>query len=759
MMKASPAWSWRNNNNSPVTPDILDINGYPTSIVNTGVVTNFYVPSQLARPGNYVITWDGTGTIFCGMNNTLVSGSKTSSGGVGAGRYVFSTTDSNFIVGISAIGSPIITNIQVFHADDEPLLLAGQVFGVKFKQRIAQAKFGVLRFLNWQAGNTTNMSSWSERKSVNYFSYGSIDYRPDYYGGVTSASGAAYTVSAPSAWSVLADKVKVIAKINASSSASVSAAVSSGVNTILTIATGDPNATFNSVGETVTISGVTGTWAGLNGTRTVTAASTGSVTVNFDSSALTPGALAGTVLVFHAAVTLNVGSTGAINVLNFQCNALSPSTHLIGGTSQSLACFVYDATLNAWIKQGGDTTALTPGGLINGAPIELMVRLCNEVGAHPYFVMPPFALTPMTDFVPSLATYCQANCASWSIPRFEGPNETWNTISVVPASYANAIANAYGWGSDFQNWYGKVMSTIGQAVNAVYGGTVSTQTKYQVLCGVQTAGGTGAQNPRLSSAKYILQSPQSGYTATAASGWVTHVCCAQYYNPTLQGTGTETTLAAAYAGVNFTASIAGTALTRTGSQTGGPLTSGFTITGVGVNGGILTTGTQTNGGTEPNFTVNNSQTVASQFMTGGVDLTAPITYVQSCGGAASSNNLAAVAALYSGWKTWAKGFGVNKMCGYEGGYSPDFAASGNSATDRLKAASKLASDLVAFTTTNYNNFVGLTDGTFTSEFPSCFTFGGSINNAGYDQQVWSVLVDLYQTPDPPQWTGIVAFNA
>ena len=67
---------------------------------------------------------------------------------------------------------------------------------------------------------------------------------------------------------------------------------------------------------------------------------------------------------------------------------------------------------------------------------------------------------------------------------------------------------------------------------------------------------------------------------------------------------------------------------------------------------------------------------------------------------------------------------------------------------------KLVSALEGYATLNYENFTGLTDGTFTAEFPSCFTLAGSVpsNNA------WSVLEDIYQTPNQPQWNAIVAFN-
>jgi hypothetical protein len=129
-------------------------------------------------------------------------------------------------------------------------------------------------------------------------------------------------------------------------------------------------------------------------------------------------------------------------------------------------------------------------------------------------------------------------------------------------------------------------------------------------------------------------------------------------------------------------------------------------------------------------------------------------YANTANSGSGSFTLSKCAVLYANWKTWALGFGVQKMCGYEGGYSPDFTGGGKSQVDILRAASKLAPSLSGFTTMNYNNFVGLSGNGFTAEFPSCFQLSGMlpVNNA------WSVLDDIYQTPNPPQWNAIVAFN-
>lgn len=608
-MKTGQSWSFMDNSGWPA-PDTLDANGYPTSISNGGVFTVFFVPSQSARPGTYVATWDGNGTIHLGMDHVRVSGSNSSSSG--KGRLVFSTKSSRFIVGIQKIGSPHITNMKVFHADDESALQEGLVFGAKFKQRLLEANFGVIRFLNWQDANTTNVTTWASRKPASYAFYSASEFRPGLYAGVTSNVGAAYRASLPGFQ--LVDKAMVIVKFNASCA---------------------------------------------------------------------------------GPCTLDINGTGAVNVLNEYAGALSADTnsYVEGGTWRSIATLVYDADLKGWIKFGGDV-ALASTGISNGCPPELMIRLCAEVGAHPHFIAPALAVDPLTDYIPRLAALCRSEGPAWMVPRFEGPNELWNRAAgFLPSGYAVAKAGAYGWGPDLHNWYGKVMSVMGQAVSAAYGGN---RNAYQVLCGVQTATGrsmegTAASNARLSSAKYVSQAgpAQAPYTKSPAARWVTHVCCAQYYTPSDHGSPREREQAAEYARAA---------------------------------GDVARQASIANG------------------------------YARSSDGGAGPFTLQRVAEMYANWKAWTLSFGVRNMCGYEGGYSPDLGGSPH--VRALRAASKRAECLDAFTTTNYRNFVNLSGPDFKAEFPSCFQLSGSTPT----DNAWSVLDDIYVTPDPPQWKAIVAFN-
>jgi len=624
MLKSMPAWSVSDNSSNPVPPDILDDNGWPIAIQFGGVKGSIPMPSQTSRPGNICITWDGTGTISAGAGGSTLTtktftgsisgtvltipgaitggpfqygervtgtgvtaqtiimsqlsgttyrvsksqtvastamtasgGSSSSSGTTDAGFFACTAVTATFIFGITAIGSSsdYISNVQIFHVDDAALLQAGNVFGQQFLTRLAEANFGVIRFLNWQNGNTTNVTTWATRKPLTYWSWNAYQWKNSLYCNGTTNVSAAFSAVAPSAWPGTVggkppDKTLIHVKFSASSASTT---------------------------PTLKITGGAG------------------------------------------------GDTGDILILNEYAGALSSGSNslIVGGTYQSIGTLVYDATLDAWIKQGGDI-AMASTGIGNGAPIEIMLQLCKEARSHPYFVTPPLALDPMTDFVPELALACKnyaAANAPWMITRIEGPNELWNNgPGFYQTPYATAKA-AINWaGGNYHSENGKWMSTIGQACAAVFG-LGNLDVTYQVICGVQTTqgGSTSGSDERLSAAKYVAQAAAAqslvwsggtiNFTKSAASGWTSHVAVVQYISPTRRFTAQE-------------------------------LTDGFS------------------------YSVTNRGNSSAQAVLAA-------SYVDTLTGASANYNLAQNNAYYIAWKAWAAGFGVNKMCGYEGNYSPD----------------------------------------------------------------------------------------
>lgn len=803
LLKTGDRWDYVTNT-GPQRPDWYDTDGYPNNATLfssfSGVGLRVRIPTQNSRPGYYCAMWDNTGTIGLGggggaalgsasftgvisgttltvsaLTGTMQPGHRVSGTGIAtytivqrqltgtagaAGTYEVSVSQSlssramtanggstssstgansgyyaSAIIGellffnIYAMGSPTdyVKNIKICHVEDVGRLLAGETFGVKFMARMREANYGVVRFLNYQDGNLTTMTNWASRKALSYFSWNARELRATFFGGTTTNSGNAYSMAAPSGW--------------------------------LGLTGGKPQH-----GQIV------------QGIFNVDATQSGTCSLK-----ITGGA---------------GGDTGVINLLDATGNALSVpgNSYPLGVATHPTSAFFcasYDQTLDAWLLSGGNV-ALGTYGLNNGAPFEVMFQMAAELGAHPYFISPPYALTPMTDFTTQLATYHKTNyldnsAATWMIPRYEPPNELWNPSGGFQQTpYANIIATAYGWGNFYNQWYGKVLSTIGQAVAAVYGVTqanVKTQTKYHVICGVQTAtfdapGNIANNDVRLNSVYYITNPTsysnmvQAGYSNTAGTAeawrWTTHVTCANYWAPGSNAGATFDGWAAAFAGNKLQGSIAGGVLTVTRmdidsdnpGETHYPLAVNDTIFCSEMAGGLYSgvkisspgTGTGTTG--TYNLSGASGITLVSQTIYSGRDLTAVDSYIAT---SASTGpfNIADVQVLYTNIKAWAKTFSITNLCGYEGGYSPDYTQIGAILwhKDVFRMAAKWAAGLNTYTRLNLNNFFGLTDGTLTAEFPSQYMLGGEF-------VAWSALDrDVYSVTNPPMWTALIAYGA
>lgn len=588
-------------------PADLDSNGYPTAINGGGPYALVYIPNTTQRPGNYVLRWSGNGTVTVfGNSFTYVSGSLTST--TGSGRYEFTPTGTPTVagfpiaysIGISAIGTPRISNMIFCHVDDEAKAVRGQIYTDNFLRTIRDSNFGVIRFLNWQGSNSIYTTDWNSRRRLDYAIWASPEQRNSIYAGPTSHSGDDYSITFGSGAPV--DKQTIIVKFDA------------------------------------------------------------------DCSGLSP--------------TLNLNTTGAKAILRANSN---PNTVNSVPRQDKYATLVFDEDLDSWCKYGGDINDGS-GFLNNGIPIEAMLELCIQTRTHPYFNAPMFAVDPMTDYFTGLCTYLKNNMPTWMIPRFEGCNECWNTRPpFYPTQYAwnkqlirnggSTVRNATNltwtgsgssgtstitFGADHNfplgarvipsgfngitsggffndlamyvsevvsptvikvnsapvggsytgggtvigtsdantDWYGQTLSTMGQVIYPIFN---NDPTKFELLCGVQTASTPSGNNPRLASYSYVFATG-----GPPASNYVTAIVAANYTAPT----------------INYTNTV---------------LSYGFEFF----------TGSNTNRAIEYVADIENpAETAATN---------------------------AYVVAKFTGFQTWAAGFGISKVHAYEGGYSPDYA--------------------------------------------------------------------------------------
>lgn len=198
LVKQGSRWGYTGGAGGVATPDRVDANGNPTSFPAsvTSATTNIFIPGNSSRSGNYVVTWNGDCTIgFLGQTMTTVSGSVTSSGGVG--RYVFTPNASYTQINLSILASGFtsVSNLKMFHADDEAALNSGEIFGTKFIEVMQSLNCGVFRMGDWLDMNTGNITNWASRKSYDYFTWSAYELRPSIYAGTTTSTGDAFEIS------------------------------------------------------------------------------------------------------------------------------------------------------------------------------------------------------------------------------------------------------------------------------------------------------------------------------------------------------------------------------------------------------------------------------------------------------------------------------------------------------------------------------------------------------------------------------------
>lgn len=121
-----------------------------------------------------------------------------------------------------------------------------------------------------------------------------------------------------------------------------------------------------------------------------------------------------------APYTLNVNGTGAKRIVGKYNQDFNPW--------KDTWTFLYDATLDVYFVND----IYGAGGIINWAPIEIMLALCVEVRAHPHFVTGVYAYEDNSDYwCRGLAAFLRDNKPAWMQPRIEGPNEDWNETNGV----------------------------------------------------------------------------------------------------------------------------------------------------------------------------------------------------------------------------------------------------------------------------------------------------------------------------------------
>lgn len=434
----------------------LNAQGMPTSVAGGSLRVIVQDEGLTYRSGRRVLRWNGNQTFT--LSGAAVDTGESISGSHGSAYVILSNSVSPKTVTITLTATDgNLTELIWLHEDDEATYDAQKTattepFGTKFLETLQDANPGVIRFLDWQYGNTSNIYNWSQRMPVDHYMYGASTFPSALRGG--TLGGASPTFTATQSGFALVDGATVIVDITAATTAS-------------------------------------------------------------------------------GTTTLNVSETGAKNIKLSDGTAWSRSAT---GTNRR-ATFTYVAVLDCYLFLSTEFEE----GLLGGVPPEVMIDLCNQIGAHGHFVCPGLACDTPSDYMQEFAEYAAATLEEGLQFRVEqGPNEFWN-ISFMPTQVGQQIATVRYGGSDtgrINDLYGRYGALIGNLVSTAFGGDTS---RYAILCGVQTTstpdGVSGANTSRrIESTRHVAAG------GTAASAYITDVCPANYWSTLkLPGTTVGTT--------------------------------------------------------------------------------------------------------------------------------------------------------------------------------------------------------------------------
>jgi hypothetical protein len=160
----------------------LDADGWPITLKSVnepttqqfnslGVIFLLGMPNTangIYPSGQYVVLYDGQGTLSYGVDAALVRRSP--------GRDVINVTPSNKGIDLRIVATDpnhtgnYLRNIKVVTAANEAAAKAGQIFNPAFLKLIQN--FRALRFMDWFQTNGSTLSSWADRPIPTYAFFG-----------------------------------------------------------------------------------------------------------------------------------------------------------------------------------------------------------------------------------------------------------------------------------------------------------------------------------------------------------------------------------------------------------------------------------------------------------------------------------------------------------------------------------------------------------------------------------------------------------
>jgi len=556
MVKGWPQIQYQGTPTDPNVPQQfpiieLDTNGYPTTQVagTSGyeIGGDCTIPGELTYSGDWVLKWDGTGTVTYGnVSNWSVFSSS-------ANRIVYRPSGSRlFISGVLSVSSfsnspNHVRNIRMCRAVDETLMDAGELLYPPFKTAMQYAKPGCIRNLDIHALNAGNACQWANRLPVGNITYIGTHNMPSLYAGKTTRSGMDYTITTFSGFT-RANKsvVSVLIDSDCPTWSDEGCTISTASPCVVT-RTGHGLTVGNAVvlgGSGLPTNGATGV-ALVQGqiyyVQSVPTADTFTIAATRGGAAINTTVNGGGGYRFSAIASFSINGTAFTPAAH---NAIIPNVI----NAETFSGF------GDWFPKAGRTLTMTYDGMVgwylgynnvnqgvlSGMPPEVFIEICAQLKAHPWICAPYLDIDTMTtdsdwtrSYMALIKSRQDSDCP-WMKPVVEPCNETWNFGAGFWATrYAQLVGAARlnlsnAGNNDIDNAYGKWVSDLGQLASSVWS---NNRNKYSVICGFQSAGFTyQPTNPRITGAVYVANG------GSPPKLWCDRLCLATYFAPTMRFT-------------------------------------------------------------------------------------------------------------------------------------------------------------------------------------------------------------------------------
>lgn len=697
-----------------IPPRYRDANGYPKkaatdwATANGATITNLgQTWTQAQRPGKYILKFNGYAylSLYVNWGGERVEIDTTATGGTN-NRIVVTpgpTDNGLFGVWIYAVGAGGISDLRVCHEEDEGMLDAGVIWQPGYIARLKRLNPGRIRSMNWQQGNQANLSNWVDRTPKDFITWGSGNYfKPSLDYGMTSNSGGAYSIGSTGRGALKHGEV-----LHASANTP-----NPYTDIPCTITNANPGQfSTGATPHNIPIAAPVGVTSldkesrNFNSQRIYYVATTGYSATGFQL-ALTPGGTALTnvgdttssQMFVTRQCTFTRDGLPALPLLTEYGTVLRADTHGPNWTSSRtyLSTFIYDDFVKAWFFYGNgrwDKGFSGDLGIINwSVPFEVFMDLCATVGAHPMFSGFTEGTYPSTglhkDMAQATKDWCAANGITWMKPHFEGPNELWNwPLFGLTTTSRYVCRNYYRTNGNAPDYHNPYGWAMAEIGQEVAAVYGGDRSKYDVGIGVQTSSNPADSNPRANSDQWMAQ-------GSAPSGYV------------LQPAKNFATTVVTAQYITSPSSVGGASAVELQQQT--------------------------------DYAAGDTSQLGL-YLDGyddGTNVAFNITFVDT---------------KHKQWKAWAIFMGIYKICGYEGGYSPDYKS--ESPTRQLRADAKSYSKPTAnfpggiyhVDQRNFDRFFALNDGSFVAEYPSVFQLEGPNPSTN----AWSIQEDM-MNPDSEQ---------